>query len=383
MRQKLDDEMPELTHSLMNLLWPHYLRPVPSMSILEFTPIANALTEGQFIDRGAQVQSVEVEGTHCQFRTCSPVTVYPIEINDVALDNHSEGSNLEIDFLVDETAQTDVWGLDQIKLFLHGDREGFMGQALYLWLFRYLDKIELEINIKNQEKPLVHRLSLDSLQAEGFSENEELIPYGDRSFRGYRYIQEYFALPEKFLFVSFNQLKKYLVRTRLEGFKIKLHFNQRFDTQMRIRKEHVRLNCTPIVNLFNADCDPVRIEPERIEYPLRPSYDQQNHIELYSINEVYGMQRGRTESINYPAYESFNHDLAKSNDTQKHVFHKLRREMSTLQSGLDTYISFVESGGEKSIPSAETVSIDLTCTNRRLPETLRGRGYSISNCLFT
>ena len=38
-RQKLEDEFPELAHSLMRLLWPHYLRPVPSMAILEFQPV--------------------------------------------------------------------------------------------------------------------------------------------------------------------------------------------------------------------------------------------------------------------------------------------------------------------------------------------------------
>ncbi|MDU3889721.1 MAG: type VI secretion system baseplate subunit TssF, partial [Serratia liquefaciens] len=27
LRQKLDDELPELSHSLMHLLWPNYMRP--------------------------------------------------------------------------------------------------------------------------------------------------------------------------------------------------------------------------------------------------------------------------------------------------------------------------------------------------------------------
>src|SRR4030095_3561713 len=43
-RQKLDDEIPELFQSLMSLLWPHYLRPVPSTSILQFTPMVEQLS---------------------------------------------------------------------------------------------------------------------------------------------------------------------------------------------------------------------------------------------------------------------------------------------------------------------------------------------------
>ncbi|NQZ31399.1 MAG: type VI secretion system baseplate subunit TssF [Oceanospirillaceae bacterium] len=371
LRQKLDDELPEVTHSLINLLWPHYLRPIPSMSILEFYPIANALTDGQTIKQGATIQSVEVEGTNCQFRTCYDVDVYPMEINDVSLENQSDGSMLEIDFDIDGVADTATWGLDEIMLYLHGDREGFMGQALYLWLFRYLDKIELKVKIKGQSKPTRHRLSLDCLQPEGFSEEQELIPYGNRSFRGYRYLQEYFSLPEKFLFIKISKLKQYLAQPKVEGFTLCLHFEQRFDAQMRIRKEHIRLNCTPIVNLFEADCDPISIVPERMDYPLRPTYKNQQHIELYSVDSLFGKQRGRSESIKYPAYESFDHVDELNALGKKNVFYKLRRSLSTLQSGLDTSISFVEAGGRTSVPNSETISIELTCTNRRLPETLR------------
>jgi type VI secretion system protein ImpG len=64
-RQKLDDELPEVTHALMGLLWPHYLRPVPSMSILEFQPVLPALRQSQRVPRGVEVQSVPVEGTAC------------------------------------------------------------------------------------------------------------------------------------------------------------------------------------------------------------------------------------------------------------------------------------------------------------------------------
>lgn len=38
MREKLDDDLPELTEGVVSLLWPHYLRTIPSMSVVEFTP---------------------------------------------------------------------------------------------------------------------------------------------------------------------------------------------------------------------------------------------------------------------------------------------------------------------------------------------------------
>jgi len=371
-RQKLDDELPEVTHSLINLLWPHYLRPLPAMSILEFKPIANALTEGRRIDRGAEVQSVEVEGTSCRFRTCYDVDIYPMEIDGVDVESQSDGSTLTVGFQVDSAATTESWGLNTLKLFLHSDRDVHISQALYLWLFRYLEMVEIRVKIRGSSPQHVYSLPATALKANGFDEREELLPYGNRSFRGYRYLQEYFSLPEKYLFVELEQLDSILNQEMIERFDVCFRFNRRFDSQLRVKQEHIRLFCTPIINLFSAECDPIRIDPARLEYPVRPTYRHQEHIELYSMDAVFGQQRGRSAPITYPAYESFEHELrGNSGAEQPQVFYKLRRSLSTLQSGLDTAISFVDISGEKSVPVSETVSIDLTCTNRRLPETLR------------
>jgi len=38
LREKLDDDLPELTEGLVSLLWPHYMRTIPSLSVVAFTP---------------------------------------------------------------------------------------------------------------------------------------------------------------------------------------------------------------------------------------------------------------------------------------------------------------------------------------------------------
>lgn len=372
LRQKLDDELPEVTHSLINLLWPHYLKPLPAMSVLEFKPIANALTEGKRIERGAQVQSVEVEGTSCQFRTCYDVDVFPFDIDRVDVENHSDGASLDVGFQIDSAATTDSWALNSLTLFLHSERDTYISQALYLWLFRYLDSIDIKVKLRGSEATKRYTLPIIALKAKGFDEREELLPYGNRSFRGYRYIQEYFSLPEKYQFVELGQLDSILNQEMIERFDISFKFNRRLDSQIRVKKEHIRLFCTPIINLFDAECDPIRIDAKRLEYSVRPTHRNQEHIELYSVDSVTGQQRGRSVPISYPAYESFEHECNDMDGIgQKQAFYKLRRSLSTLQSGLDTSVSFNDAGGEKSIPVSETVSIELTCTNRRLPETLR------------
>src|SRR5262249_26244072 len=98
-RQKLDDEFPELAHSLIRLMWPHYLRPVPSMSILEFQPVLNALRESQLIPGGCEVQSVDVEGTPCRFRTSQEVRLNPLSLEDAGVELRSTGhSRLRLSF---------------------------------------------------------------------------------------------------------------------------------------------------------------------------------------------------------------------------------------------------------------------------------------------
>ena len=48
-RQKLDDDFPELTEGLVNMLWPHYLRMIPSLTVLELIPDDNKLQGGQLV----------------------------------------------------------------------------------------------------------------------------------------------------------------------------------------------------------------------------------------------------------------------------------------------------------------------------------------------
>src|SRR5687768_2182706 len=50
---KLDDEFPQITESLLQVLYPHYLAPVPSMTIVQFAldPDRGKLTSGYTIAR--------------------------------------------------------------------------------------------------------------------------------------------------------------------------------------------------------------------------------------------------------------------------------------------------------------------------------------------
>src|SRR5882672_9241831 len=91
-RQQLDDEFPQLTHGLTRMLWPHYLRVVPSMAILEFQPVMQALRQSQDLPRGTVVQSVDVDGTACRFRTSHDVRLNPLTIEEAAIETRTNGN---------------------------------------------------------------------------------------------------------------------------------------------------------------------------------------------------------------------------------------------------------------------------------------------------
>src|SRR4051812_21828991 len=87
-RHKIDDEFPEITDALLGLLYPGYLRPVPSMSIVQFVLSREQIkmTTGHTIERGAQLNTRKLRGIPCRFRTAAPVTLWPIEVESVRLD---------------------------------------------------------------------------------------------------------------------------------------------------------------------------------------------------------------------------------------------------------------------------------------------------------
>ena len=71
-RAKLDDEFPELTDSFLNVLYPHYLAPVPPAAIVQFVldRSQGELTTGYKIGKGAGVEISDPGRIACRFRTC-------------------------------------------------------------------------------------------------------------------------------------------------------------------------------------------------------------------------------------------------------------------------------------------------------------------------
>ena len=369
-RQKLDDEFPEISHSLINLLWPNYLRPVPSMSVLEFKPRVHAITAKQTILKEAEVQSVEVDGSPCFFRTVYDVDVYPLDITGAKLLDAALGSEIQLEFTIDAGVASEEINLDRLRIYLHDDLKRPVANVLYLWLFRYLDEYDIVVKLKNGETQKHIGLSPSTIRPVGFEEAETLLPADNAVFSGYRLIQEYFQFPEKFLFFDIIDLAEVFLSGKVDTFTIHLRFSRPFDGQVKIKKDNFRLFCTPIVNLFKCDADPIRVDHLRHGYVVRPTHPNLKHVEVFSIDRVEGKLKGQTKRVDYPPYESFEHthQLGSSDTT---IFYHASIRPSVLGKGVDHHINLINRNTVPENIVSETITLELTCTNRNLPEVLQ------------
>lgn len=364
LREKVEDEFPELTHSIINMLWPNYLRPVPSMSIVAFTPDKSVSDKHQ-IDRGTELDSKAVFGTKCRFKTCRDVNIYPIKCDDVTSHHTREASVIDITLSVlGENSIADTH-LDDLRFYLGGDK--YSSQMLYLWLNHYLDRVWVEID------GTPFSLPQHSVKTVGFDSEQALLPYPDNVYEGYRVLQEYLSFPEAFHFFDITRLAGALPKSAVREFKLKISFTKTLPTDVRVRRDNFQLYCTPVINLFDHDADPIDLTGRRSEYRIVPSSRYPSHYEVFSVDGVFGWQdktqssgRIRGEKRVYSAFESFQHEVERARNREA-LYYRTRVKNSIRGDGFDNFIAFVRGDETQSMQVDEAVSLQLTCTNRLLP----------------
>ncbi|MEX3774643.1 type VI secretion system baseplate subunit TssF [Pseudomonas sp. MYb118] len=375
LRQKLDDELPELSHSLMQLLWPNYMRPLPAFSILQFEPLQRTGSALR-VERDTPVESLPVDGVSCCFRTCYPVELLPLNLAGLNYSVTGEGSLLSMRLEMSVEGHLGEMELKRLRLHFAGER--YISQMLYLSLLRNLDGIELVPldavggPVTGEDgTPMTLRIPGSCVQPVGFAEEEALIPYPLNTFRGYRYLQEYFAFQDKFLFVDISGLDilealPASILKQVRGLELRFGIRSSGIQRLRPTLDNVRLHCTPVVNLFKHDALPIRFDGKQDEYLLLPvKYDPQS-CGVFSVESVTGWNVGGRGYEEYVPFESFEHDPSFDVSTSR-PHYSVRQRTSSLHDGLDTYLSF----GVRDTEVQETLSIELTCTNQNLPRKLK------------
>ncbi|HLP69323.1 MAG TPA: type VI secretion system baseplate subunit TssF [Rhizobium sp.] len=373
-RQKLDDEFPELSDSLLETLYPHYLAPLPSMSIVRFRPSAT-LASVQTVRRHTEILAEPISGEACRFRTTQDVEMTPIEIVGASLSGQPINAPLSPFAGAAGCLRLSVRSLDPRKPFgdlgvgamrLHISSPWQQAVAIYELLANHTLGIALA---KHADDPAPVFLPARNLKPVGFDPEEAMLPYPTASFTGYRLLTEFFALPQKFLFLDIVGLDAW-AGEMLEVF---VYLNESDPKLERVvSARDFTLHATPVVNLFRQSCEPISIDGARTEYRLLPDARRQKTREIYSIEKVlltgsrgqeehcqpfFGRsQRTGTGSTFWQAYRRFDEDDRTS----------------------DMEIAFVDRDRRSAWPVDTVASIDALCLNRDLPELLPfGGGHPV------
>lgn len=393
-RQKLDDELPELTESLLGVLYPHYQAPIPSMGIVQFhlAPEQGESPDGYPVAAGTRLETPPIEGEPCRFRTCYPVHLWPIQVERATLSrppfkapetprSRRAGFLLEVvlKHTLPETKLTEL-NLSSLRFYLKAQPQH--ANLLYELLLNHT----LDIALASKPTALQHTLlTPDSLRQVGFERDEGALPYPARSFLGYRLLTEYFTFPAKFMFVELAGLKG-KVPTDVGG-RLHLYFYLRRDERLEratidleqyISEDTFRLGCSPVVNLYRlpGGVHPIRMTPTEYEYRVVPDPRNLMAHEIYSLDDkVTATSDAGEERDHYPIF-SVRHGREGGAYWQASRRPAVPEE-GEVDNGTDVYLSLVDLDLKRVPVSDWTLHVGATCLNRDLPARLPFGGNAL------
>lgn len=355
-RSTLDEGFPEFAQGILNQIFPHYLRAIPSATIIQFNP--KKILKGELrVPKGTYVDSVPVDGVTCRFRTSYDLQVFPLSIERIEDDDAPGGRKVITLSFELEAIDLERWNAEKLRFFIGGDYAG-ASDLLYL-LMRNLEKIEL----KGDGSDRMFSLSPDSLRPLGVQRSDAILEYPSNSFPAYRLLQEYFLMKEKFLFFEVDGLERWHHRGSANRFTMSFTLKDIPIPLPKINFDRFLLHATPAVNLFEADAEPVLLDNRKNELRVRPARDNGGKVQIYSVDTVTGRAKGVARKTEYvPLSVSFR------NGGDKPVY------QVTFKSGQDNQMApylMVSYPEGYALPNQETLSIQLTCTNGDTPAALR------------
>lgn len=383
--KKLDDDYPEFTEALLEVLYPHYLRSFPSCSIAQFDlgTGQGQLTKPVKIPRRTELTSHQVKGVACRFRTAYDVSLSTVTVNAAAF-HPVVPAPASVSLPRTATASLSItlggadagggWekiGLDALRVFVDADT------SIATLLMDMLFGNAISAFVEGDTPGRWTELKTIPLRMVGLDEDEALVPMPGRSHPAYRLLTEHFAFPEKFHFfdIDLAALRRHLVGARTPTLHIVLrdvransHAAQILDG---LQARHFRLGCTPVVNLFQQKGDPIRLTHTTTAYPVLADSRRAYGYEVHSIDAV-KLVRQNAEGDSFTEFRPF-YSLRHGETPDANSHYWLSRhdeQMAERSPGYETEISIIDADFNPVAAQSETLSIDLSCTNRNLPSQL-------------
>ena len=384
---KIDGEFPRFSQHLLQMVYPHYLAPTPSMAVLEMQPNLSegALADGFRVARGAVVRGLAGRGaeTACEYRTAHEVTLWPLELVGAEYTSFladlgaprlpGKGkAALRLRLRAAAGLTMDHLALDELPIFLRGGDE--IAMRLYELLMAHTIALVARPGGAGQrESQVVPEAGVSPL---GFDDEQALLPYGPRSFHGYRLLQEYFAFPSRFLFFNLRGIAD-VVRRCTDP---EIEIIAVFDTQdPRLEKavgtSQFALFCTPAVNLFPRRADRIHLMASASEYHVVPDRTRPMDFEVHTVAQVVGYGTGTDDKQEFlPFYATS--DQSPADGTAYYTVNRQPRVLSTKQRvqgsrssyvGSEVFLALVDPDEAPFRSQLKQLAVEVTCTNRDLP----------------
>lgn len=385
---KIDAEFPRFSQRLIEVVYPHYLAPTPSMCVVEL-PLKGELSgdfaQGMTLPRGTVLRSrpISSEGTRCNFLTGHEVKVWPIELVDAIPSPPTDDlmvpgvkridatrSVIRLKFRARMPGVLKRCNIDTICLFIAGE------QRIASHLYQLLVGHGIAVLVSDGKTEKWRPLPNGSIVPEGFRPDQALLPADTRVFQGYRLLHEYFAFPARFHFCSINNLQRAASLLQEDEFEIAILLDRTIDTLApNIDRNSFVLNCTPAINLFPYHAGRVMLSLGEFEHHIVPDRTRPLDFEVYRVDAVQGFDRGNTPQTAFrPFYQSLDSDVGADG-----AYFSVRREKRRLSEsiernglrsgylGSEVFLSLVDGAESPWREEIEQLSISLMVTNRDLP----------------
>ncbi|WP_341325097.1 type VI secretion system baseplate subunit TssF [Methylotuvimicrobium sp. KM2] len=388
---KLDAEFPRFTQHLLEMIYPNYLEPTPSVAVVQFQPdlTEGSLNEGFTIERATALRSQTTKGeqTPCEYRTAHEIKLWPLQIHEAEylpnlgavanLCSHNlSGVKAAIRIRLKTTAglKFNELKLDSLPVFLRGHGE------LPMHLYEQLIGDSLAVCMQPTEKPYrwQHLVKDNAINRIGFSDEEALFNYSPRSFQGYRLLQEYFAFPERFMFAEFTGFDQALNQCDAEEMDLIVLLKRSHAKLINaVDRSQFALFCTPAINLFPKHADPIYIDHKSSEFHIIPDRSRPMDFEICQVKEVIGIGSGGVnEKKEFQPFYRYSDERSHDVRPAYYSLHRQQRIASSKQKrqgprssyiGNETFISLVDGQSAPYGKDLKQLSIKALCSNRDLP----------------
>lgn len=387
---ELEMQYPAFTSHLLDVVFPHFLAPTPSMLVAEMTPDLedSDLEKGYTLPRHTMLRSKPVSGAQkaCQFRTAQDLDLWPITVAEAEYID-GRGGLVAAGVAKDSQARSAV----RLRLQRHGglpisevpvDKLTFFlgGQVSTGWtLFEMLCANPAMVVARSTDRRDDWAVALkDPVRPRGLDRDEALLPTPRPSFDGYRLLQEYFAMPERNLFVEVSGLGAAVSRATADTVDLYLLLrDNKPELAPNIAVEAFKLYCVPAVNLFPKRCDRVPVSQRVTEYHLVPDRTAPKDFEVFAIETVTGISKDSKGDLPLRAFYSSDEMTAASGGGSAFYTHtrhlrqrsesEALRGMRTNYLGSESYLSIVDANQAPYPEDISQLAVQAMVTNRDLP----------------